>query len=89
MDDLFGDTPQPQRAAASNSAKPLTADDVRSMMHELIAALRNAETVPFEASEYKKHLAMFPIMALWLPGDEGKQLCFEFEREVERLKSVA
>lgn len=31
----------------------------------------------------------FPNMAQWLPDDEGKQLCFEFEREEERLRKAA
>ncbi len=56
---------------------------------ELIAALREADAVPFDEREFAKHIAMFPIMAQWLPDDEGKQLVFEFEREVERLRKAA
>lgn len=89
MDDLFGDVPQPERAPAPEAAKPLTAEDIRARMLGLIAALRAADSNPFDPTELEKHIAMFPIMAQWLPGDEGKQLCFEFEREVERLKKAA
>lgn len=89
MDDLFGEVPQPERQEKAEARKPLTADDVREAMIGLIAALRNADTVPFDEREFAKHVAMFPIMAQWLPDDEGKQLVFEFEREVERLRKAA
>ncbi len=32
---------------------------------------------------------VFPQMANWLPDDEAGQLCFEFAREIERLKAAA
>jgi predicted secreted protein len=86
--DLFGDVPQPERAAPPR-ARPLTADDVRNQMLTLIATLREADEVPFEAGEMKKHIAMFPIMAQWLAPDEGEQLVFQFEAEVERLLKAA
>ncbi|HET7717425.1 MAG TPA: hypothetical protein VFK86_17525 [Bauldia sp.] len=89
MDDLFGDIPQPKRQGKTEGRKPLTAEDVRGMMIDLIRGLREADTVPFDQREFEKHIAMFPIMAQWLPGDEGKQLVFEFEREVERLRKTA
>lgn len=89
MDDLFGEVPQPERQSKAETRKPLTADDVRGSMIELIAALRNADAIPFDEREFAKHIAMFPIMAQWLPADEGNQLVFEFEREVERLRKAA
>jgi hypothetical protein len=89
MDDLFGDVPQPERSPPPAAKKPLTPDDVRTRMLGLIAALRAADSIPFDSSEFEKHIAMFPIMAQWLPYDEGKQLCFEFDREVERLRKAA
>ena len=89
MDDLFGEVQQPEKAPAAQPRKPLTSDDVRAQMIALIAALREADTVPFEPAEFSKHIAMFPIMAQWLPDDEGTQLCFEFEQEVERLQKAA
>lgn len=89
MDDLFGEIPQPERRIATEARTPLTAEDVRRMMIELIEAVRSADKIPFEKREFEKHVAMFPIMAQWLPEDEGKQLCFEFAQEVERLKNAA
>ena len=36
-----------------------------------------------------KHIAMFPIMAQWLDPEEGQQLVFDFETEVQRLLKAA
>lgn len=83
------DVPQPEQQGKAEARKPLTADDVRGTMIELIAALRNADTIPFDERDFAKHIAMFPIMAQWLPDDEGQQLVFEFERQVERLRKAA
>lgn len=85
---MFDDLPEPERPAAPQP-KPLTSDDVRERMLKLIAAMREAETMPFEPGELKQHLAMFPIMAQWLEPEEGEQLVFEFEAEVERLRKAA
>jgi hypothetical protein len=87
--DLFGDVPQPERAPAPEARKPLTADDIRAMMRALIEAVSGVDEIPFTPAEFEKHIAMFPIMAQWLPDDEGQQLCFEFDQQVERLKKAA
>lgn len=85
MDDLFGDIPQPAASAGEPERKPLTPNDVRDQMLTLIATVRAAERMPFEPGELKRHVAMFPIMAQWLAPEEGQQLVFQFEAEVERL----
>ena len=85
---LFGETPQPERVQ-SQQRRPLTADDIRAEMLSLIATLRRADAIPFEAAVMNKHVAMFPIMAQWLAADEGEQLLMEFMTEVERLKKAA
>jgi hypothetical protein len=93
MDDhpeLFGEMPvQPKLIEIPPQRKPLTGDDVRQMMLTLIARARAADTMPFESGELRQHVAMFPIMAQWLPPEEGEQLVLEFEREVERLRNAA
>lgn len=89
MEDLFGEIPQPERPPAAPERRPLTPEDVRAKMVELIAIARAAETIPFSPAELDKHIAMFPIMAQWLPDDDGQQLVLEFEIEVERLKKAA
>ena len=88
MDDLFGEVPQPARAAPP-PPRPLTASDVRDQMVALIEALRGSETMPFGPAELTKHVAMIPIMAQWLTPAEGEQLVLEFEAEVERLRKAA
>lgn len=88
MDDLFGKVPQPNRKPPEER-KPLTADNVRERMLDLIARLREADEIPFPEREFERHIAMFPILAQWLPDDERDQLCFEFAQEIERLKKAA
>lgn len=82
--DLFGFTQQRERPAPARK-EPLTAADVRERMVSLIEALRGSNVIPFPADEFNKHRAMFPIMAQWLDPEDGEQLVFEFEAEVERL----
>lgn len=84
MDDLFGDVPQPSPPPVEQR-KPLTADDVRAVMVEIIDAMRGSNVVPFAPDVFAKHRAMFPIMAQWLEPEDGEQLVFQFEAEVERL----
>lgn len=85
QDDLFGEVTQPERAPGPEARKPLTAEDVREQMLGLIATARAANVMPFDPTELKKHVAMFPIMAQWLEPEEGEQLVLQFEAEVERL----
>ena len=89
MEDLFGYTPQPEPRESPPERKPLTAEDVRDKMLVLIATARSAETMPFAPRELEQHVAMFPIMAQWLPVEEGEQLVLQFEAEVERLQKAA
>jgi hypothetical protein len=86
--DLVGETAQAARVAPP-SPRPLTSDDVREKMLALIAVARAASAMPFEPRELQKHIAMFPIMAQWLPKEEGEQLVLQFEAEVERLRQAA
>jgi hypothetical protein len=86
--DLVGHTPQPTRAPPPRK-EPLTASDVRRMMLELIETARSADTLPLDAPEWTKKIAMFPIMAQWLDPEDGAQLVLEFETEIERLKKAA
>lgn len=89
MDDLFGNVPQPNVEVVRESSRPLTPDDIRGRMLQLISTLRDSDAIPFDPPEFQKHVAMFPIMAQWLPDGEGEQLVLQFEAEVERLKKAA
>lgn len=88
IEDMFGEVPQPERSPPEQR-RPLTAADVRQQMIDLIAQLQVADTPPFEAAVMNKHIAMFPIMAQWLEAEDGRQLVFQFEAEVERLMKAA
>lgn len=88
IDDLFGEVAQPERAPEPRR-KPLTSADVREQMVAIIDTLRAADAQPFDDVEWRKHVAMFPIMAQWLEPEDGEQLVFQFEEQVERLKVAA
>jgi hypothetical protein len=44
---------------------------------------------PWFRGEARMWQTVFPQMAGWLPDDDAKQLCFDFARELERLKAAA
>lgn len=87
---LFGELPDELKLLeAPPQRRPLEPGDVRQMMLVLIAQARAAEAMPFEPRELQRHVAMFPIMAQWLPPEEGEQLLLEFDTEMERLRNAA
>jgi hypothetical protein len=50
---------------------------------------RAAPDEPWPEKKQRVWTIVFPNMAKWLPEDEAVQLCFEFAREIERLKLAA
>jgi hypothetical protein len=60
-------------------------DRVRARLHRLIAEARAADTLPWDSDSVRLYRKIVPQMALWLPEDEAKQLCFDFEEEMRRL----
>jgi hypothetical protein len=60
-------------------------DRVRARLHRLIAEARAAETLPWDEDSVRLYRKIVPQMVLWLPEDEAKQLCFDFEEEMRRL----
>lgn len=82
---MFGDVPQPEQNEDVSQRRPLTAQDVRERMLEIIATLREAGAMPFTPEELRSHEAMFPIMAQWLPAADGEQLLCDFMTELRRL----
>ncbi|ODR96663.1 hypothetical protein AUC69_13710 [Methyloceanibacter superfactus] len=76
--DLFG-------AEAAPTYRP-DPDKVRARLHKILAETRAADELPWgRASLYR---TIFPQMTLCLPEEEGAQLRFEFEAEMERLKAA-
>ena len=78
--DLFGDShPQTYRPDP---------DRVRARLHKILAEARAAHRLPWEPTRASLYRAIFPQMTLFLPEDEGAQLRFEFETELESLKAA-
>ena len=79
--DMFGDeptrdwTPQP--------------DKVRAKLHALLDQMRSADSVPWTPRKTAHNRTVFPQMCFWLPEEEATQLRMEFDRELERLSTVA
>ena len=78
--DLFG-------AVAAPCYRP-DPDKVRSRLHKILAEARAAQTFPWQPTRVSLYRTIFPQMTNWLPEDEGAQLRFEFEAEMERLKAA-
>lgn len=79
--DLFGeDTPTPEYRADP--------DEVREELLRILSEIRAADKLPWEPRKASLYRTIFPQMTLWLPEDEGAQLRFEFEKEMERLKAA-
>ncbi|MDQ6436525.1 hypothetical protein RB623_20945 [Mesorhizobium sp. LHD-90] len=60
-------------------------DRVRAHVGRLIAEARAAKTVPWDEDSLRLYRKIVPQMVLWLPEDEARQLCFDFEEEMRRL----
>jgi hypothetical protein len=78
--DLFGDSRPP-------AYRP-DPDKVRARLHKILAEARAAQHLPWEPTRVSLYRMIFPQMTLWLPEDEGTQLRFEFETELERLATA-
>ena len=87
--DLFGhDQPEPSNEDHETPEYHADPDEVRADLHRILAEARGASSMPWDASKLSLYLTIFPQMTNWLPEEEGAQLRFEFEAEVERLKAA-
>lgn len=78
--DLFG-----AEAAPAYQPDP---DRVRARLQRILAEAKAAQTLPWEPGKASLYRTVFPQMTLWLPEEEGAQLRFEFESEMERLEAA-
>jgi hypothetical protein len=88
--DLFGPDEQAD-LFGEDYAPPVYRPDperVRARLHRILAEARAAESLPWEPTTVTLYRTIFPQMSLALPTDEGAQLRFEFETEMERLKAA-
>ena len=79
--ELFGGEPAPEPAA--------TPEKMRAYLHELLAEVRNADTIPWPQDKVRLYRLLFPQLSYWLPEEESAQLRFEFETELARLDAAA
>ncbi len=90
--DLFGyRAPQGDFFANEQPRNPgiVSADPVkvRLRLQRLLSEARTARaTSPWNERTTRLYQVVFPQMANWLPDLEAKQLCMEFEAELERLR---
>lgn len=91
--DLFGHSAPQADLFAGAPLQPVKEMDypaeARAQLHRVLAEARAAATLPWRERDLRMWEILFPQMAGWLPGDEADQLCFAFERELERLKQAA
>jgi hypothetical protein len=88
--DLFQDDEQPE-LFDNESQTPVYRPDpdrVRAWLHKILAEARAAQALPWDASTVSLYQTIFPQMSQCLPEEEGAQLRFEFEAELERLKAA-
>jgi hypothetical protein len=87
--DLFGESepelPGFERTAALYRADP---DEVRAELMRLLAQVRAAQSLPWDARRTLYWRTVFPQMTNWLPDQEAAQLRFEFETEIQRLEAA-
>lgn len=60
----------------------------RAQLNRLIAEARAARTIPWDDDDLRLYRKIVPQMVLWLPEEEGRQLCFDFEAEIRRLMAA-
>jgi hypothetical protein len=63
-------------------------EKVRARLHLILGEARGAATMPWRPAKLSLYRTIFPQMSNWLPDDEARQLCFEFETEIARLEAA-
>jgi hypothetical protein len=61
---------------------------VRVRLHNILAEMKNAQSMPWEWGRASLYQTIFPQMTRWLPEEEGAQLRFQFEEELARLQAA-
>jgi hypothetical protein len=88
--DLFETESQPELFEADGAppAYRPEPDKVRAQLHKILAEARAAEKLPWDADKVLLYRTIFPHMAGWLPEEEARQLRFDFDTEMARLKAA-
>jgi hypothetical protein len=87
--DLFGsDQPDPSDENFETPTFYPDPDEVRDELHKILAEMKAAELMPWDAGKAQLYRTIFPQMTNALPEDEGAQLRFQFEEELARLEAA-
>jgi hypothetical protein len=88
--DLFGEDAAPYLFGEEATPVAYRADPqkVREKLTLIVNELRNASTLPWDASRLRYYRTVFPQMSLWLDEQEAAQLRFAFEEEIRRLHAA-
>ena len=87
--DLFGnDQPDPSDEDFETPVYDPDLDKVREELHRILAEARAAKSLPWDRQRTALYRTIFPQMTTCLPEEEGAQLRFEFDTEMERLKAA-
>ena len=87
--DLFGnEEPNPSDDDFETPVYYPDPDKVREELHRILAEVRAAKAIPWDANRTGLYRANFPQMTGCLPEDEGAPLRFDFETEMARLEAA-
>ena len=87
--DLFGhEGPDPSDDEFETPVYHADPDKVRDELNRILSEMRAAEAMPWDEKRAALYRTIFPQMTGCLPEDEGTQLRFQFEAELERLKAA-
>lgn len=87
--DMFGSTEQGDLFGPAQEIdyRP-DPDAVRAQLHTMLAEVRDSNVLPWKPAKAALYRTICPQMTNWLPSDEARQLCFEFENELARLEAA-
>ena len=85
---LFGETEPELPGAEGTAALQVDPDKVRAELLRVLAEVRGAQTLPWDARRALYWRTVFPQMTSWLPDEEAAELRFPFETEIKRLDAA-
>jgi hypothetical protein len=88
--DLFGGDAAPDLFGEDAPPVAYRADPqkVREKLTLIVNELRNASSLPWDATRLRYYRTVFPQMSLWLEEQEATQLRFAFDEEIRRLNAA-
>lgn len=83
--DLFGsDAPDEDAETPTFHPDPV---EIRAELHRILAEMK-AASIPWDEKRIALYRTIFPQMTGALPAEEGAQLRFQFDTEMERLTAA-